>query len=301
MTKFYQSDLLSECHKINEMLPVRELIRGIWTATGYVCLCLFVLLCIYASLNTITIFLWGDPSLHGEPRLFHPPEIMVLHYVGMVSPILAQILLTVLFWSIGIFAWLGFRQITRKNSLDHPMRERIVTFIRSHPGSHFGSIMRENAINRGTLAHHLSQLTTLGLVREEPDGSLTRYFVPGSRFVEMELKILAHQDNPVRGRVLAMLEKNQFVSKTKLTRHLSITGPALWYHIQLLTRDGIITAEHGSGKIGRPVSYSLTKNACETLGNMKGDIRVPAGLPVQNAGTIPENELGIEKDNGLPA
>lgn len=301
MTKFYQLDLLSECHKINEMLPARELIRLLRTATGYLCICLFVLLCIYASLNTITIFLWGDPSLHGEPRLFHPPEILVLHYVGMVSPELARILLTVLFWGIGIFALLGFRQITRKNSLDHPVREQIVTFIRSHPGCHFGSIMRANAVNRGTLAHHLSQLTTRGLVREEPDGNLTRYFVPGSRFLEMELKILTHQDNPVRGRVLAMLEKKNSLSKTEFIRDLNISGPALWYHMQLLTRDGIILTEYGSGKIGRPVSYSLTKNAGETIGNMKGDIQVTAGLPAQKAGNIPENELAGEKDKGIPA
>ena len=48
---------------------------------------LFVLFVVYSFLNWLTLFLWGDPSaLRGEPRMFHPPQIVILHYTSMISP-----------------------------------------------------------------------------------------------------------------------------------------------------------------------------------------------------------------------
>ena len=51
----------------------------------YVSLALAVVICIYAMLNSLTLFLWGDPSLRGVPRMFHPSHIMILHYARPIS------------------------------------------------------------------------------------------------------------------------------------------------------------------------------------------------------------------------
>lgn len=255
------------------MSPGSSPIRILKIATRYFFLLLFVLLCCYASMNTLTLILWGDPSLHGEPRLFLPPEIMILRYVGWISPELARFLVTLLFCSCGLFLWLGFRQITRKTSLDHPLRDQIVCFIRSHPGCHFRLIARETGINRGTLAYHLGQLTSFGLVHEAGDGGLTRYFVCRNDLPALEQKILNHRENAVRNRILGMLDMDTNALGTDLKKNLNLSGPALWYHMHILKEDGIILTEQEPGKTGRPVKYSLTDNAAAILRKMNQELQ----------------------------
>ncbi|MFA5331084.1 MAG: winged helix-turn-helix transcriptional regulator [Methanoregula sp.] len=238
--------------------------------TYYGILLIVILYCAYSFLNWLTLFLWGDPSaLRGEPRMFHPPQIVILHYTSMISPELGKIIVTLLFSGCAFFAYLGYRQLTRKNSLDHPVRNQISGYIRSHPGCHFRSIMRANGINRGTLSYHLGQLTVLGVVHEIRAGGMTRYFVQGSGLSELEQKILIHRDNPVRNRILGTLEQEETVPRTKLQKNLNISGPALWYHMQFLVRDGIVREIQDSQRIGRPVRYSLTGSAREIAEKMK--------------------------------
>ncbi len=194
---------------------------------------LVILFVIYSFLNWLTLFLWGDPSaLRGEPRMFHPPQIIILHYTSMISPELGKIIVALLFSGCAFFVYLGYRQLTRKNSLDHPTRNKIAGYIRSHPGCHFRSIMRANGINRGTLSYHLGQLAMLGLVHEVRVRGMSRYFLQRSGLSALEEKILIHQNNTMRSRILDMLEQAPAVTRTDLKKGLGISGPALWYHMQ---------------------------------------------------------------------
>ncbi|WP_292370511.1 winged helix-turn-helix transcriptional regulator [Methanoregula sp. UBA64] len=239
---------------------------------------LIVLFVLYSFLNWVTIFLWGDPSaLRGEPRMFHPPQIVILHYASMISPEFGQIIVALLFSGCLVFAYFGYRQLTRKNSLDHPTRNHIAGYIRSHPGSHFGSILRGTGINRGTLFYHLGQLAMLGLVHEVRVRGLTRYFIQGSGLSDLEEKILIHRDNRVRCWILDMLEQVPAVSRTEMKKRLGISGPALWYHMQLLIRDGIVRTEQAKGTVGKPVGYSLTREAVGIL--EPGDRIAGAAMP----------------------
>ncbi len=232
---------------------------------------LVVLFVVYSFLNWLTLFLWGDPSaLRSEPRMFHPPQIVILHYTSMISPELGKIIVALLFSGCAVFAYLGYRQLTRKNSLDHPVRKQIVGYIRSHPGCHFRSIRQANGINRGTLSYHLGQLTALGVVHEVRIGGMTRYFVQGCGLSDLEKKILVHRDNSVRNRILDMLVKEPTVTRTGLKNSLGISGPALWYHMQLLVRDGIVCEIQAPEQIGRPVRYALTGSARRIAEKMPG-------------------------------
>lgn len=276
------------------LAPIRKLKKAIL----YFGLFLIVLFCIYTSLNTITLFLWGDPSLHGEPRMFHPPQIIILHYFSMISPAFGRFIVTLLFWGCGIFTWLGFRQVTRKSSLDHPLRDQIVSFIRSHPGCHFSSIVQESGINRGTLFYHLDRLKTLGLVHESKDGGLTRYFANEPVMPALEQKILIHRDNTVRSRILSMLEPETDTSRSALKKRLDISGPALWYHMQMLVRDGIVLAKQERGKVGRPVMYSLTPDAAGIVTRERWGTLAIAGSPDHVSG-FSGDERGSGTDPGI--
>lgn len=280
------------------MVQARRIFRILWQAVSYGILLLIVIICIYASLNTITLALWGDPSIHGEPRLFHPPEIMVLHYGNMLSPLLGQFIVLLLFGGLGFFFWFRFRETSRKTLLDHPLREQIAEFIRSHPGCHFSSIVRDLGINRGTLSYHLGLLTTFGLVHEEKEGGLTRYYIRKTGIAELERKILIHRDNPLRSQILSLLEKTDTTPRTELKRNLNISGPALWYHMHILVEDGIVLAEQDCEKTGRPVQYSLTGEAGKIIKNSTGEVHAVAGFPVpsvQDWGTGSESG----KDSGF--
>lgn len=249
---------------------------------------LVVLFVAYSFLNWLTLFLWGDPSaLRGEPRMFHPPQIVILHYANMISPEFGQIIVALLFSGCLVFAYLGYRQLTRKNSLDHPARERIAGYIRSHPGCHFRSIMQATGINRGTLSYHLGQLAALGLVREVWVRGMTRYFMHGCAYSVLEEKILIHRDNSVRCRILDMLEQVPAVPRTEMKKSLGISGPALWYHMQLLVRDEVVREIQNPQRIGRPVRYALNWDAREIAEKMKGKpeaLTSPVCLPESQQG-----------------
>jgi predicted transcriptional regulator len=247
------------------MSPVALKIRKIKKFIRFFIFIALALFLCYASLNSLIFFLWGDPSVNGIPRLVHPPEILILHYLGVISPGLTRLVLTFMFWSFGMIMYLGFQQITPKSSLEHPLRERIIEYIRFHPGRHFSTIMRETGINRGTLYYHIHKLKSLGKLTEQKDGGLTRYFVRFTGILPLQKKIIARNDNPVRARILGILATQTSCSRKTLITSLKMSGPALWYHLHMLENDGIILAETDKNHVGRAVWYSLTQNAAEIL------------------------------------
>lgn len=247
------------------MNPGTEILRKFETLVKYLFLIIISAFCCYSLLNSVTLFLWGDPSVNGVPRIFHPPEIIILHYVSIISPQLAKIILTLFFWSAGIFTYLGFHQITPKTSLNNPLREKIVTFIKNNPGRHFSSIMRETGINRGTLYYHLHLLKSLGKITESKDGGLTRYYLQFNEMSSLQKKIVSHYDNPVRDQIIGMLATQTCCSRKTLKTSLKMSGPALWYHMQMLEKDGIILTEMNKNHVGRSVQYLLTQRAVEIL------------------------------------
>jgi predicted transcriptional regulator len=216
----------------------------------------------------------------------------------MIFPEFGRLIMTLLYWGCGMFAWLGFHQVTRKTSLNHPIRDQIMCFVRSHPGCHFRSIMRENGINRGTLSYHLDRLTSFGLMREVKDGGLTRYFVHTNEVSELEQKILAHRDNPRRNQILGMLNSDKSTPKTALTNHLKISGPALCYHMQILMGDEIVLEEQDRQKVGRPVRYSLTQNAAKILKNNSKGAQTRAEFNDIST-NVPDGNLQTGTDTGV--
>lgn len=253
---------------------------------------LIAVIVIYASLNTITLSIWGDPSAFGRPRLFHPPQIMVLHYTGMISPGLARIVMAVLFWGAGFFILSRYREATRKTSLYHPARDRIASFVRSHPGCHFGSILRQLEVNRGTLAYHLDQLIRLRIVSRTGDGKFSRYFSKVQELPGPYLSFRKHYDSHVRSRILQVLDSaaSGSVSAIELKKELAITSPALIYHIRLLLKDNLISETRDKHLAGRPVTYVLTEPAKEMMQRIAGTSCTGFPVPGYDPAALPIRE-----------
>ena len=260
-------------------------ILGLKSLIKYFFLTLFAGICVYSILNSFTLLLWGDPSVHGVPRQFHPPQIMILHYTSMISPALAHLVVPLFIFisGLGFFIYFGFRQVTAKNSIDQPLRDTIVHYICKHPGNHFSTLMRETGINRGTLYYHLWQLKTHRVVFEVKDGGLTRYFIHLDGLAPLNQKLMFHQDNPTRDQIIGVLKADSVVSRQDLIKNLGVSGPLLWYHIQLLVRDGIVLVEQED----RRTRYVLSHNAAEIL---KSELR-PAPESLEPTTRYPEVTL----------
>ena len=265
--------------------------RRLLVFTKYLFFVFVAIVLVYSVLNSLTLFIWGDPSLQGEPRLFHPSHIVILHYARMISPILGKCVEIAIFCGIGFLAYFGFRQLTAKNLLDHPLRRDIVRFVEVHPGQHFRSIMRGTGINRGTLYYHLMQLKSLKMITEVKDGGLTRYFLRMNGLSVLEKKILTHHDNPTRDQIITILRNNTTVSKVNLQKIVGASGPSLWYHMHILINDEIVSAEQD----GRNKWYSLTRDAEAFIdpevpesGSVK-ITHVPSAFPLKNISMPDEN------------
>jgi predicted transcriptional regulator len=238
-----------------------RMIRTLQSVIKYTLLALIAAICVYAMLNTLTLVLWGDPSIRGVPRIFHPPQIIILHYARLISPFLGKCAELAIFLGIEIIIYVGCRRLTGKNLLDNPVRKDIVRFIQMHPGQHFRSIVRGTGINRGTLYYHLIHLKSLRVVTDQKDGGLTRYFVRLNGISPLERKIISHSDNLIRDRIMTVLKDCPAIVKADLREVIGISGPSLWYHIRLLTTDGIVSPEQD----GRRIRYSLTPDAAEIV------------------------------------
>jgi predicted transcriptional regulator len=125
--------------------------------------------------------------------------------------------------------------------------------------------MRETGINRGTLYYHIYKLRLMGAIREVNDGGLTRYYIHLGKQSPLEQKLVTHQDNPLRDRILLTLQEKGPVPRSELKKDLGVSGPALWYHMHLLLNDGIVYAGQAKEVVGKPLIYSLTRNAADIL------------------------------------
>jgi predicted transcriptional regulator len=255
------------------------MVRRMRSVIKYIFLAIVAVACTYAILNSLTLALWGDPSVQGVPRIFHPLPIVILHYARMISPLLGKGVEIAIFLGIGFLAVFGFRQLTGKNLLNNPVRKDLVDFIRMHPGLHFRSIMRGTGINRGTLYYHLNQLKSLRMVTEVKDGGFTRYFLRMNGFSPLEQKIITHSDNLIRYRIIITLKDHPAIAKTELQKIVGISGPSLWYHMHLLVADKIACPEPD----GRRIHYSLTREVTAIVRTDRADPAYPRTPRAQEA------------------
>jgi len=182
----------------------------------------------------------------------HPPKVLLLHMVSLFAPGLVRPVDLFLFWILGLGIWLGFRQISTRNVLSHPERERIYSFIQDHPGIHFRELERQTGVNRGTLAYHLDMLGQTSKIRAIPGSGYTRYFENGGKFSGREQQILVSFSNDRQRAILLLLAESP-VTAAELREKLHVSGPSVSWHMKRLRHDQMVTVQ----KAGRDARYVL--------------------------------------------
>ncbi|MFA6364140.1 winged helix-turn-helix transcriptional regulator [Methanoregula sp.] len=216
----------------------------------YFVLILFLAL---ALLELVYIPFFGvKPGNEAIPFWQHPPKVIILHAAYLISPVLVKPVDLLLFWAVGFGVWLGFRQVSSKNVLVHPERNRIHAFIRDHPGIHFRELERQTGINRGTLTYHLDMLGQTNKILAIPGSGYTRYFENGGKFSDREQQILSSYSND-RQRAILLLLLESPRTPTELKENLHVSGPSVSWHMKRLCHDQMVTVRQE----GRNARYVL--------------------------------------------
>jgi predicted transcriptional regulator len=194
------------------------------------------------------------------PLWQHQPKVILLHSIYMISPSLAKSVEMVLFWIFGLGIWLGFREISSLNVLNHKARKKIFLFIRDHPGFHFRQLEREMGINRGTLTYHLDMLVQERKLVTVRSPGYIRYFENSGRYSPFEKKILSSLNSDRKCAIIHILMASPALMDD-IKRRLDLSGSAVTWHLNRMSLDDIVQ----SRRTGKNITYELSVEASAFL------------------------------------
>jgi len=131
-------------------------------------------------------------------------------------------------------------------------RQRIFSYISSHPGTHLRQVCRELGLAMGDVQYHIHRLERNGEVASTRRG-FYRFFYPSTLFGERQKDILSvlALDTP-RELLLTIVEKPG-TRQEELAHAAGVSQPTASWHLKRLTELGIVQKEQR----GRSTTYSL--------------------------------------------
>lgn len=184
----------------------------------------------------------GQPTSPSRVDLIELPLWLLLSQIILFNPF---------FLLIKAVLALGYRRIDQSTLLDSLPRKEIYTFIRTHPGIHLRGIATGLDMELGTVRHHLDQLTRYGKISKEQDDGFCRYYQTGYSHEEKQMMNAAA--SPACREIVAMLCKQQGLTRLEIGCRLEISAQAAGWHLSRLLRGGVITVE----RTGRTLRYHL--------------------------------------------
>lgn len=180
-----------------------------------------------------------------------PPGMMMLALALSVSSFTG--FPVELFIFIKLYAYLGYRNITRTIVLHNNTRILAYQCIQDNPGIYFNSLVRKTGIKPGTLQYHLLILTTTRKISALNTNGHTRYFEKSGKFSEVEKTVLKHIRNESDNRILTFLLDNPDTNRKNLEVMMGISGPLVTWYMRRLSDDGIVSIQ----KNGKNVRYKI--------------------------------------------
>jgi DNA-binding MarR family transcriptional regulator len=139
-----------------------------------------------------------------------------------------------------------FSRIADDEVLDNPNRARILDLVRAQPGVHFQDLVRQAAVGRGTLEHHLRKLEAAGLVTIKRSKGYACCFPKGA--VDRRLMEAAPVLRSEGGRaVLRAVAKRPGASSRDLAGHLGFAPSTVSYHLKRLESAGLVSPDPAVG------------------------------------------------------
>jgi len=162
-----------------------------------------------------------------------------------------------IFFTMKIFAWLGYRKISKDAFLYNTNRRVIFETIRDYPGISLSKLSQITEIKNATLQYHLKILGLKGkIIRVEYQNTIN-YFENSGKYTAFEKNIFRHLQNPTTRKILAILIAFPGNSRGDIASKIGTSGPTVTWHAHRLSHDGIIT----QNKNGRSVQYVLSEES----------------------------------------
>jgi DNA-binding MarR family transcriptional regulator len=139
-----------------------------------------------------------------------------------------------------------FSRIADDDVLQNPNRSRILEIVRAQPGIHFQDLVRQAAVGRGTLEHHLRKLEAAGLVTIKRSKGYACCFPKG--VVDRRLMEAAPVLRSEGGRaVLREVAKRPGASSRDLAVELGFAPSTVSYHLKRLESAGLVSPDPAVG------------------------------------------------------
>ncbi|WP_233504466.1 winged helix-turn-helix transcriptional regulator [Methanoregula formicica] len=170
-----------------------------------------------------------------------PPGMMLLALALSVSSFIG--FPVELFLFIKLYAYLGYRNVTRSIVFHNNTRNLAYRYIQDYPGIYFNYLVRMTGIKPGTLRYHLIILMTTGKISAMNTNGHTRYFENSRKFSEVEKTVFKHIRNETDNRILILLLDNPDTNRKNLEVMMGISGPLVTWYMRRLSDDGIVSIQ----------------------------------------------------------
>jgi len=172
------------------------------------------------------------------PLCEQPFRALAINLTLFLSPLLIYPI--EVFFSLKLFAWLGFRKIAKKNVLANSARSAIFHYIRETPGTDFSEISRETGITQNSLRYHLAVLRLMNKITLLETSRNARYFENSDAYPVREQMILKYLHNRPTRALLNLVKEDPNRTRSDLATAIGISGAGVNWHMQRLSDDGII-------------------------------------------------------------
>lgn len=130
-----------------------------------------------------------------------------------------------------------YSKLKKDRVLDHKVRERIYTYIRENPGSHYRGMLEALGLKMGVLTHHLRTLEREEFIRSVQNGVYRRYYPSG-----MNIDI-APPLSETQQRLLQIVRQNPGISQTEIATLVDERRMYVNYHIKRLRDYGLVAVQ----------------------------------------------------------
>lgn len=142
--------------------------------------------------------------------------------------------IVVLLIGIGIYS-----KIRKDRLMDHETRQRIVDYLKDHPGAYYSQVRKDLDLAHGVMTHHLNMLEQQELIFSKQDRSYRRFYLDGM-YTKGPIVVGKQKD------VLDLIRRYPGLSQSEIGRRLEMGRMIVSYHINQLEELGMIWKQkHG--------------------------------------------------------
>ncbi len=131
-----------------------------------------------------------------------------------------------------------YSRIKKDNVFNNEIRGMVYGAIKSNPGISYSELINLLELNNGTLSHHIKILLQLDMIKTDKRARHKLFFDKEFTDISKVMKLKGIQKV-----IYSHIQKNPGQSQTKIANHLDMSPQALGYHINILSKEGLIKRE----------------------------------------------------------